>query len=218
MQIRSAAFGVSPQPRDCPKWEYDHHPLRTTVLPARIAEVLRDLARRQVDTRGVAADSRDVHRRIFHELTPPGCEYYAGHYRGESYRCLQFYSVQIQGDPSVGAPPNSVRWWMRELRSFVESAIRALDQNVALTRKQRLHYVVVFASRVFELFLRIHPYANGNGHAARLIVWSLFFRYGYLPKRWIDPRPPEPTYTNAIRLYRGGNKSALEQYLLSTIV
>jgi Fic family protein len=78
--------------------------------------------------------------------------------------------------------------------------------------------VVVVACMVFELFLRIHPYANGNGHAARFCTWAILGAFGYWPERWpIEPRPPDPPYTQLLVDYRNGNRVPLERYLLSCI-
>jgi len=60
--------------------------------------------------------------------------------------------------------------------------------NAHLPREQKLAYAVIFACSIFVTFLQIHPYANGNGHAARLVVWAILGRYGYWPKSWpIEP-------------------------------
>lgn len=205
-------------PPDCPGWEYDNHPQKKAVLPDRVAEVLRRLATGQLDTRQVALDTRPAHRHCFQQLTPDGCDYYAGHYRGEQFRCLLHYQVGVGSDPRVGCPPQGVAYWMNQLVAALGSGLTALDQDVLLSAKDRLHYLVVLGARAFEFFLRVHPYANGNGHAARFLVWSAFGRYGHWPKNWpVDPQPPPP-YIAAITAYRNGNKQVLESYLLSTLI
>ncbi|HSP17640.1 MAG TPA: hypothetical protein VLV78_23045 [Thermoanaerobaculia bacterium] len=202
----------------CPEWEYENHP-RRAVLPQRIAEVLRDLGVGRIDTLAVARDSREVHQRIFVELTPQGFEYYAGHYRGELYYCLRSYEVSIRSDPRVGAPSHAVGWLMRDLRAEVEVGLKAIDANVSLKVDEKLRYIVALACHVFELSLRVHPYANGNGHAARFVVWSMFLRYGHWPRKWpIEPRPPDPPYTDLITRYRSGDKLPFEQYMLTTLI
>lgn len=205
-------------PPECPGWEYNNHPQRRVILTARISETLRALISGYVSTLVAATDSRDMHRHIFAELTPIQHEYYAGHYRGEWFPCLRFYAVEINGDPRVGRPPGSVVFLMEELAGEIRSGIIALDSNALLTEKERLGYVVALAAHVFVAFLTIHPYANGNGHAGRLIVWSIMGRYGYWPKRWpVEPRPPDPPYTQLITECRNGNPLPLEQYLLQTL-
>src|ERR1700693_3690222 len=105
-------------PLDCPAWEYNTHPQKGTIA-TRVSEMLIALASGGLNTISVATDSRDVHRSTFRELTPPDCEYYAGHYRGEAFRCLRFYRVQVASDPRVGAMPGSVAFLMRELSTQI---------------------------------------------------------------------------------------------------
>jgi hypothetical protein len=60
---------------------------------------------------------------------------------------------------------------------------------------------------------------NGNGHAARFVLWTILGRYGYWPERWrVDPRPPDPPYTQLIFDYRSGNHEPLETYVLQSVV
>jgi Fic family protein len=92
---------------------------------------------------------------------------------------------------------------MEELRNEIRAGLAALDANILLSPEQRLRYLVALAAHVFVAFLTIHPYANGNGHAARLIVWSVFGRYGHWPKNWpVEPRPTDPSYLQLIVLHR----------------
>ncbi len=108
---------------------------------------------------------------------------------------------------------------MHELREELEAAVKALDSNVLLSRQQRLRYLVALTCHVFELFLRIHPFANGNGHAGRLIVWSLLGRFGHWPRKWpVEPRPDDPPYTELIKRYRDGDRVPLEAFMLKSLI
>jgi fido (protein-threonine AMPylation protein) len=188
-------------------------------MAPRVAEVLTDLVTRRVDPLSVALDTREVHRRVFQGLTPAGYEYYAGHYRGERFRCLRYYPVAVQNDPRVGRPPESVAFWIRELNAAVRSGLTALDANALLTRQQKLRYLIALTCRAFVQFLTVHPYANGNGHAGRFIVWSVLGRYGHWPRRWpVHPRPGDPPYSELITRCRDGDALPLESYLLQTLI
>ena len=206
-------------PPDCPSWNYDNHANHHEILQETVADVLRRLATEDLDTKTVAVDTREVHGYVFRALTQHGFEYFAGHYRGEDYRCLRFYEVYVRGDPRVGAAAEDVPSLMSELSSEIASGLQTLDDSPEFTSGQRLRYAVALACHAFELFLRIHPYADGNGHAGRIIVWSMLGRYGYWPRSWpVEPRPQDPPYTRLLTEYRNGNKSPLETYILRSLV
>ena len=63
-------------PLNCPSWEYSTHP-QHAVIPFRVSEVLTALATGGIDTLLLATDTRDVHHRVFQQLTPINCDYYA---------------------------------------------------------------------------------------------------------------------------------------------
>jgi len=204
-------------PPDCPWWEYDRHPQRASVKQS-IAAILSDLARGAADSVELSVDSRRSHNQTFQQVVPLECEYYAGHYRGENFRCLRFCSVGVDGDDRVGASPQSVAFHMGRLAVEIRSGVRVLDAQIAANSRDGLRCLVAVSARIFVAFLTIHPYANGNGHMARLIVWALMGRYGFWPKRWpVDPRP-SPPYTDLITQCRSGNPQPLEECLLRSIV
>jgi hypothetical protein len=211
------------RPLDCPDFNYAAHPDRATFLPRRTREVLVDLALGRLSTFDAAADSRPVHRRLFADLVPPEHDYYAGHYRGEPLRCLRYYDVHVPADPRVGYPHHSVLAAMRDVVRLIRAGIAALDTaqslpNAHLGPEYKALYAVTFACQVLEVFFRVHPYADGNGHAGRFIVWAILGRYGYWPRRWpVEPRPPDPPYSDLVKRYRDGDKEPLEQYVLATI-
>src|SRR5262245_30215939 len=99
----------------CPEFNYAAHPHRHTFLPQRTREVLMDLGQGRLNTAESAADSRPIHHRLFFDLVPPEQDYYAGHYRGELFRCLRYYDVHVPGDPRVGYPCHSVLAAMRDV-------------------------------------------------------------------------------------------------------
>ncbi|MBI3089675.1 MAG: Fic family protein [Candidatus Tectomicrobia bacterium] len=206
-------------PADCPSWEYTNNPLNNQVLYQRTALIIRDLRSAVADTLRLSVDSRPFHGFLFEQLTPDACDYYAGHYRGEPYRCLRFYPVGIRSDPRVGAHPNSVLDLMQQLADNISRGIIQLDYLALNSPFELLKRVVRFTCAVFELFLRIHPYVNGNGHIGRLIVLGILGRFGFWLKRWqIHPRPTNFPYVELIREYRDGNKEPLESFILRMIL
>jgi len=69
-----------------------------------------------------ARDTRTSHGQMFSGLTPSPCPYFAGHYRGERFRCLEFYEVKIHGDPRVGVPPERVA---PDVSNLADNIVRA---------------------------------------------------------------------------------------------
>lgn len=213
-------------PPNCPEFEYDNHPHRQPVLKRETKSLVLGLQSGNIDGRETAADTRAIHARLFSGLVPFEYTYYAGHYRGENFRCLKYYCVGVRGDPSVGAEPHFVLDRMKHLANIVQATLAGLDDSFSLPHEQlslrdKIVYAVAAACRIFEEFLRIHPYANGNGHAGRFIIWAILGRYNIWPKRFtIEPRPQDPPYTpytDCIKAYRNGDHKLLEEYIFQCL-
>jgi hypothetical protein len=207
-------------PSDCPDWEYKDHPDSHRLLPALCDDLLKYLQASHLMTMAVACDTRPAHRTMFVRLTPVGHDYYAGNYRGSEFRCLRCYQVGVRVDPRVGLAPGKVRKAMEDLASETRKDLRLLDAVNDLPAShckpnEKLASIVVIACRVLERFLTIHPYANGNGHMGRLMVWAVLWRYDYWFRRW--PLNDRPAYSDLLSLYRDGQPAPLEQFVLSCL-
>lgn len=202
----------------CPEWEYKNHPQYSAIVPARALDIMGALSTDLAASAATAIDTRQAHQKLFSELVPSGYDYYAGHYRGEDFPCLKRSSVGIRGDPRVGAPPHKVSLRMHRLSSAIRNIITALDKEAPISTSQELLRLVAFISRSFVDFLTIHPYVNGNGHAARTILCSIMLHYGFKPVWSIDSHPQEPEYSALIINYRSGNTAPLEAYVLQWLI
>jgi fido (protein-threonine AMPylation protein) len=207
-------------PPDCPDWEYKHHRFASAV-GLRCEEILHSLATKKLPIDATLRDTRAVHERMFFNLTPERCPYYAGHYRGEKFRCLRHMKVYHPHDPRVGVDADRVAPDLANLRShIVDAGLKALEVSFALSddklpAEDKLYNLVVFVCRVLVEFLRIHPYANGNGHAGRMIVWLILIRFGYWPQKWeLDGHPP---YNELLKQFRDGDPIPLHNFVLDCI-
>jgi hypothetical protein len=200
----------------CPPWEYENFQGWDATLASRAVAALfrlRDL--NPAEGLEIGKDGRPVHMRYFDGLTPTGCEYYAGHYRGENFTCLKDYRVQIPSDPMVGHPPHRVGTDMVLFASDFNDVVSDSDfvwaaNNQVIAPGEKLYRIVQLGVAMFVYFLQIHPYANGNGHLARFFLIAYLARYNVFLGHWpMHPRPPDPPYAELIRRYRRGDRRSL---------
>lgn len=213
-----------PIPITCPEWEYESVPNFDLILRSRAKSAL-DIIRKSQPSQLLTRikDTRPVHQQFFRDLTPPTTPYYAGNYRGQNILCLKDYQVRIKSDPRVGHHPSLVLSDMATLAVEIEGALRECDlvwtvPNAVFSAAEKLTKIVTVAVAVFVYFLEIHPYANGNGHAAQFILIAALARHGVYISRWqMHPRPSDPPYSDAIVAYRSGNRGPLERFVLGCI-
>jgi Fic family protein len=203
------------------EWEYKDHPLRNTELPTKAADILSKILDNTISIESILSDSRKIHLHLFENLTPTDALCYAGHYRGEDFENLKNYWVGIQSDPRVGYAPSIVQESMQlfaDIANQTMSNLDATNSHQLLELDQKICITVEKACDLLELFLRIHPYVNGNGHVARIMLWGILQKYGYNPLGWtIDTRPLDPPYSNYIKQFREGKKTPLIAFVLRMI-
>jgi hypothetical protein len=104
----------------------------------------------------------------------------------------------------------------------VQSAVAQLDRLYAAGIEldvDGLAAVIDLAAWAHAEWLRIHPFANGNGRTARLWANCLFMRYGLPPVVRLRPRP-DGSYESAGAAAMHGNWKATASVfkeLLSTL-
>jgi len=210
-------------PAFCPEFEYDNHPHRARILGECNNELFHQIEAGQLDPKHSTTDTRPIHYFLFAQLCPTGFEYYAGNYRGADKICLRNYNVEIWEDPRVGYRAPLVSGAMAELASSIREGLDDLDrqfrEHTGLSMEDKRLLAIAFACRIFVDFLTIHPYANGNGHAARFCLISILFRYGILLRGWrIEPRPGDPHYSDRIKRYRDGDHTQFEEFVVRNSV
>jgi hypothetical protein len=203
---------------NCRDWDYENHPNALQVVQ-RTEKFRGFIERRAPRIAKYGVDTRPAHAYVFKNVTPAACDYLAGNYRGSSFVCLTDYRVGVGADSRVGVEPILIAVVMA---SFNDQCQKLIDSFIALqgAPKQQLPAVVLaraatILAEILEQFLTIHPYANGNGHAARLLVGVLLGRFGYPPKKW--PFDHSPNYGQALTDHRDGNKTPLIAFILQSI-
>lgn len=215
-------------PQEFRGWDYDfkNKVQRERILQARCERLLVKLRREKQWLRPAyplfkrAKDTRSVHRNMFFGMAPLCFPYFIGHYRGTRwFRCLRTYPVGVNTDALVGAPPQYVSSEMKRLCEALDAFRSAFEAHATkLTEEQKLKFAVEGAAFALAEFLRIHPYANGNGHMGRFIVWALLLLLGYVPRTWpMEERPEEPRYSNSLYHFLRGNRVYLYQILIDSV-
>jgi len=164
-------------------WDDDSPQLRTN-LEKLFGRVRDEALRREPLTIEVA---RGWQREIMQGLVSPDPEL-VGRFRGEAG--LENYNVKVGGLPGVWALAVSAE--LAEFDRKLRLAIADLDQMVKPDRDltaDNLAAVITLCAWVHSEWVRIHPFANGNGRTARLWVNSIAMRYGLPPFLRIRPRP-----------------------------
>lgn len=121
-------------------------------------------------------------------------------------------------DSYLGAPRGSTdelgnyEVVLARLESSIRAAVSVLDVVIAPgavpADADELMAVLRLCARVHGEWVRIHPYANGNGRTARVWANWIALRYGLPPFARITPRPDGLLYAQAAHLsVRDGDHS-----------
>jgi hypothetical protein len=92
---------------------------------------------------------------------------------------------------------------LKQFEKIIQTAVAELDRNIPVGRKlnpDQLNAVLDLCAWAHAEWVRIHPFANGNGRAARLWANFIAVRYGLPP--FIRLRPQTRR-----RLRRSGDES-----------
>jgi len=150
---------------------------------------------------------RRWHEGIYEGCSVPSSEY-VGHFRGDgNYPDLVDYEVGLGPFLSdgrrekEGVRSDRVVGQLTRFISWLEGAVATLDGVIAdgskPTSTDELRAVVTLIALVHGEWVRIHPFANGNGRTARMWACWAALRYGLPAFVEIKPRPADGGYGRA---------------------
>jgi Fic family protein len=164
-------------------WDADSPELHDN-LTRLLRRIRRDAQRRAVPT---VEDARRWHVETMQNLQVPNPKF-VGAFRGEPG--LDNIQVRVAGRYGVAAPEVAAE--LGHFERVLQQAIRRLDEWIPLDAEldaDQLAAIIEVCAWAHAEWVRIHPFANGNGRTARLWVNSLASRYGLPPFLRLRPRP-----------------------------
>jgi hypothetical protein len=168
-----------------PEWDKDRPRLRQNLGQV-LKEIVRAAGQREVPTLETA---RHWQSRMMEDLDVPDRRY-VGAFRGEpGLERMQVRVGAIYGVDSVEVSEELARF-EKKLQALVAEMDVLLPVDQELDADQ-LAAIIDLCAWVHAEWIRIHPFANGNGRTARLWANSLAVRYGLPPFIRLRPRPNE---------------------------
>lgn len=163
-------------------WDDDSKQLRDNLR-----RVLADVRRDALDRVKPSVEMARVWQTgIMDRLTAPRSQY-IGRFRGEPG--LEGCEVAI-GD-GYGAPSGDVAKELKAFEGKLQNAMKRLDALIAPAHLSAgsVAAVIKLCAWVHAEWIRIHPFANGNGRTARIWANFIAMRYGLPPFVRLRPRP-----------------------------
>lgn len=188
-----------------PAWN-DDWPGDLARIQQNAAELIRSLAHQAPDWSVIPGvdEVLDWHTRLYQGCRVP-VDGYVGHFRGDpTVTELVGYEVgvgrlQPDGLPEkVGVYSKDLAAGILTLLAQIAAAIRkldsALDPGARPVTKEAVKAVVLLAARVHGEWVRLHPFANGNGRTARVWANVVALRYSLPAFVLVKPRPGDAAY------------------------
>ena len=205
-------------------WNEDD-PRDEAVLVRNLSQVLRELVQgsrlRQVPS---VAMAQEWHRKIYEGIRLP-VAYYAGEIRDSDPKFPELDGYEVQVGRHLGVPSAQVPSELANYEAALREAVAVLDNEIPIFRypddpDQFLSLLTLLAYAHGE-WVRIHPFANGNGRTARLWANWCALRYNLPAFVRLKPRPEGNLYANAAAASMGGDHQSmiavfaqmLDQYL-----
>jgi fido (protein-threonine AMPylation protein) len=201
---------------DCPDWKSDENSALPDIAQGASAFVRfsnRQNPKRYILTHG---DIKEWHKKLFLKTVP--VPYYAGNFRSidPAKPCLNT-PVYVNGVP--GAPAAEVAEQMKRFSDELGRATKSTDEYLTSERSpvERYQAAAQLAAFAGGKIIQIHPFRNGNGRMARMVMNFFLLRYLNYAPFYID-RPKHPAYAPASQIaMQYGVVIPLYQYLLELI-
>jgi Fic family protein len=166
-----------------PDWDEDSPRLRQNLK--KLLRDIRDQALARAPLR--LANAKTWHRMMMSGLKSPG-KNWAGCFRGAG----PISAIEVVVGSYPGTPAAEVATETAQFEAILRRVIQHLDTKIpprSTPTPDQLSAVIEACAWVHAEWVRIHPFANGNGRTARLWANAIAMRYGLPPFIRLRPRP-----------------------------
>jgi Fic family protein len=176
----------------------------------RLLRLIADQAHlRQLPTVSMA---QEWHRRIYAGIKLP-VPYYAGGIRDSDTKLPELYGYEVRIGAQSGVESRYVPAELEGFEVAMQEAVAKLDAAIPASERPdnagKLQSVLTLCSYAHGEWVRIHPFANGNGRTARIWAnWSAL-RYGLPPFVRLKPRPEGYFYAKASAISMRGEHQTM---------
>lgn len=195
-----------------PSWGADSE-ADETVIAANVRTILSRIVAEAISRpEPTLALAHSWHREIHEGVRSVPGPHYLGEVRGSAHPDLVDYEVVLL-DPVTGrvvsqaVPAADVATELSAFAAALRTVVGRIDEGIGAGAPPpdaaSLLAVVGLAAVVHGEWIRIHPYANGNGRTARTWANWIGTRYGLPPFVRIKPRPDGLLYGQASRRSMG---------------
>lgn len=208
------------EPDTCPDWNED----RPGDLPTIIANIknLWPLIEADATTRPVPSLALAIewHRRIYDGVGVPLADY-VGHVRDSDpqFPCLVDYEVAVGTSRGVRARdvPASLDAFVSATALVVAALDAAVPPGAIASDPPAVAAIVRLCAYAHGEWIRIDPFANGNGRSARVWANWIAVRYGLPPFVRIKPRPDDVLFAGAAEMSMRGDHLPTEAMFASML-
>ena len=194
------------------QWNEDD-PRDATIIVQNLTTLLRQIARRaRLRPPPTVEMAQDWHRQIYKDVRLP-VSYYAGEVRDSDSRFPELYGYEMRVGLQRGVESSLVPQQLDDFETSMGRAVAVLDPviptGVRPADPAQLRSVLTLCAYSHGEWVRIHPFANGNGRTARLWANWCALRYGVPPFVRLKPRPEGNLYATASALSMRGDHQAM---------
>lgn len=166
-------------------WDADSATVRANLH--RVLSTIRDQALRR--TEPTVEQAREWHGNILTGLSAPRAEY-VGRFRGEP----GLAGCEVAVGDYRGVAAEDVADALKRFEAKLQRTVEALDELIDPAQDlsaDDVAAVIDLCAWAHAEWVRIHPFANGNGRTARLWANYIAMRYGLPPFVGLRPRPDD---------------------------